>query len=159
MFVITSQLNQGSLSPFVLQDVWREESSFSLWGKPRSSPVLCQSSSPPPFHGMDFQLCLVCYWHTHTHAHLHYCRLTLMFFFSFNVFSYMLISSGLMKNTFMIVLQHHLSWNKSLLWYKQVKLFWPMQQEWRKINSTFTKSACRTKTADSLSAGHLELKT
>lgn len=65
-----------------------------------------------------------------------------------------------MENSFMIVLQHHLTWTKSILWYKQVKLFEPIQQEWRlrKINSTFTKSACQTKTADTLSAGRLELK-
>lgn len=33
------------------------------------------------------------------------------------------------KNTFIFVLQCHFTWDKALLWYKQVKLFQPMQHE------------------------------
>lgn len=80
--------------------------------------------------------------------------------FWFSLYANLMCKNFDMENSFMIVLQHHLTWTKSLLWCKQVKLFQPIQQEWRlrKINSTFTKSACHTGTADSLSAGHLELK-
>lgn len=59
------------------------------------------------------------------------------FFFNISIWQ-RLNTCGLMhvkadtKLTFMLVLQCRFIWIKALLWYKQAKLFRPMQHEWRR---------------------------